>query len=81
MSIEKVRAYFEGFGIAGRIRVVRRQADHCGIFAVDDCEMDALALIEAPQAAAQVLHAARAHHVAHREDVVDHSSFSSVSVS
>ena len=63
------------------VRVIRRQADHRGVFAVDNREMDALALLEAPQAAAQVLHAARAHHVAHREDVIDHSGFSSVSVS
>ena len=63
------------------LRVIRRQADHRGVFAVDDRELDALALLEAPQAAAQVLHAARAHHVAHREDVIDHSGFSSVSVS
>ena len=55
-----------------RIRLLGRDADDVGVFAVDDREINVFLLLEGTQVLAQKCKAGRAHNVAHGQNTQDH---------
>ena len=52
--------------------VVRRQADHRGVFPIDHGEVDILQFFHSAQMALKVTDAAAAHHIADGQNIVEH---------
>ena len=55
------------------VRLLGRDADDVGVFAVDDREINVLLLLEGTQVLAQKCKAGRAHNVAHGQNAQDHT--------